>query len=88
MVRQAVIEGQAQIVWGGAALAVAIAMFLAAFAGWKAYQEDSHSIGDMAMVFSLILGAGAAGVGLWVILLGWQHVMNPDYYAIRLLMGK
>lgn len=85
--RQVIVDLVQCIVWMAVCAAIAYICIKWSKHFWRKHQEDKYEAYDMPAIF-LALGAAIAffvGIGLLSHVIG--VAVNPNYYAIRLLLG-
>jgi len=88
LVKQACVVGCTYLVWATVAIAFCLLSIILADYGRQQFKKDPNSEWEYGLVifFALSVFAGLISVGLF--LEGISRLVNPEYYALMLILGK
>lgn len=86
-VQQAILVGVRQFVWAGVTFILSLICFIVAKAGYTVLKEDGDDV-IFFIALAIILMSVLSVVTIGYIMEGATMLINPEYAAIQMLLGK
>ena len=88
LVKQAYVVGCTYLVWAAVVSALCLLFIRLANYGLQQFKEDPNSEWEYGLVIFLALGVFAGLISVGLFLEGISHLINPEYYALMLILSK